>query len=275
MTIKRLVREMLRVGFYQFYPAFGEVEKNLRQIVKSLSAVEADLIVLPELVFTGYHFTDRSEAEQLAEHPSDSRTVEMLSDLSLKKDMIIVSGFAEKSGDKLYNSSVLIGPQGLIHIYRKIQLFYREKEIFDPGDTPPTVHQIKGTKVGMMICFDWIFPEISRILALKGAEIICHPSNLVLNYCQKAMITRCLENNFFAITANRYGTDYRPHGKLRFTGQSQIVAPKGELIYRAKSRQEEIYITEIDPSIARDKKITELNDLMRDRRPDFYRDICS
>ncbi len=265
---------MLRVGFYQLYPEFGKVETNRERIIKTLSGIEADLIVLPELVFTGYHFRDRNEALRLSEDPSDSRTIGMLTDVARKKDMFIVSGFAEKKGSKLFNSSVLIGPEGLIHIYRKIQLFFREKEVFDPGDMPPAVHEVKGAQVGMMICFDWIFPEISRILALKGAEIICHPSNLVLNYCQEAMITRCLENNFFAITANRYGADKRPHGELEFTGKSQIVAPRGELLYRAKSQQEEIYIAEIDPAEARDKKITELNDLMKDRRPDLYREIC-
>ncbi len=265
---------MLRIGFYQFYPEFGKVEENRTRILKTLSRIQADLMVLPELVFTGYHFRDRYEAVGVAEDPSDSQTIEKLTEMARKKDMYIVSGFAEKSGEKIYNSSVLVGPQGLLHVYRKIQLFFHEKEIFEPGDIPLVVHEVKGAKVGMMICFDWIFPEISRILALKGAEIICHPSNLVLSYCQKAMITRCLENNFFAVTANRYGADKRPHGMLKFTGKSQIVAPRGELLYRAKSQQEEIYIAEIDPSSARDKKITELNDLFQDRRPSFYSDIC-
>jgi predicted amidohydrolase len=265
---------MLRVGFYQFYPRFGNVEHNRQKVIERLSRIKADILVLPELAFTGYNFMDRSELEPLAEDPSLSQTISDLSAVCAEKDMYIISGFAEKRGNRLFNSAILVGPPGLIDIYRKIQLFFREKEIFDPGDKPLTVHTIKGARVGMMICFDWIFPEISRTLALKGADIICHPSNLVLSYCQETMKTRCLENAVYAITANRFGAEKRPHGTLKFTGKSQITAPKGDLLYRAGSQKEELYITEIDPIQARDKKITELNDLFRDRRPAFYSDIC-
>jgi len=265
---------MLRVGFYQFRPLFGKVTVNRNKVIKALENVSADLIVLPELPFTGYHFRDKEELAEVAEDLNDSPTLWHLSELCARKDLHIVTGFAEKAGDDIYNSALLIGPNGLIHTYRKIHLFFREKEIFTPGDTPLQVQEVKGAKIGMMICFDWIFPETARTLALAGAEIICHPSNLVLSYCQQAMLTRCLENNVFAITANRCGADKRPHGTLRFTGKSEVVTPKGELLYRAHSQREELYITEIDPSLAREKNITELNHIFRDRRPEFYRTLC-
>lgn len=265
---------MLRVGFYQFYPTFGKVEQNMEKVIEKLKNIQVDLIVLPELAFTGYHFKDKNELKSLAENPVKSITIKALEELCARKDLHIVTGFAEKQGNKIYNSALLIGPEGLIYTYRKIQLFLNEKQIFAPGDLPLQVNRIKNIKVGIMVCFDWIYPEITRTLALQGADIICHPSNLVLSYCQQAMITRCLENNVFAITCNRYGADKRPHGTLKFTGKSQIIAPKGELLYRAKSQQEELYVTKIDPSFARDKKITELNNIMEDRRPEFYRDIC-
>jgi predicted amidohydrolase len=265
---------MLKVGFYQFYPRFAEVESNLKNVLQKLQEVEADLIVLPELAFTGYHFQDAAELLPLAEDLSNSRIVEALGTLCAKKNMYIVSGFAEKDSDRLYNSAVLIGPEGLIHTYRKIQLFLNEKNIFQPGNVPLQVHSIKNVNIGMMICFDWIFPEVARSLTLLGADIICHPSNLVLSYCQRSMITRCIENNVFAITCNRYGAERRPHGTLKFTGKSQVVAPLGKLLYRAKSQMDDLFITEIDPALARDKKMTELNDLMQDRRPEYYQKIC-
>jgi predicted amidohydrolase len=109
-----------------------------------------------------------------------------------------------------------------------------------------------------------------RTLALRGAEVVCQPSNLVLGFCQQAMLTRCLENAVFAVTANRFGIDRRPHGQIRFTGKSQIVAPGGELLHRAPAQREQLYIVEIDPRRARDKTITPLNDLLTDRRPEFY-----
>jgi predicted amidohydrolase len=265
---------MLQVGFYQFRPIFGKVDRNLNKVINTLKRIQADIIVLPELAFTGYHFADRSELEQVAEDPAHSPTLSALTEVCRQKDLFVVTGFAEKDKDKIYNSAVLVGPQGLIHVYRKIQLFFREKEVFEPGNIPLQVQKVKGIKLGMMICFDWIFPEITRSLALQGADLICHPANLVLSYCQEAMKTRCLENGVFAITANRIGADRRPHGTLDFTGKSQIVVPKGDILHRAKLRREEIFITEIDPRQARDKKMTELNDLFQDRRPLYYKKIC-
>jgi len=265
----------MRVGFYQLRPAFGKVHLNRKKVIEKLSTIEADLLVLPELAFTGYNFRDRAEIFPLSEDPAVSPTIDALAELCLHKDFFIVSGFAEKSGERLYNSAVLIGPAGLIHIYRKIQLFFREKDIFAPGDIPLQVKEIKGVRIGMMICFDWIFPEVSRSLALQGADIICHPSNLVLSYCQSAMLTRCLENHVFAITANRFGTENRPHGNLTFTGKSQIVAPKGELLGRARSQREEVVILEIDPFQSRDKKMTEKNHLFSDRRPEMYAELVN
>jgi predicted amidohydrolase len=265
---------MLRVGFYQYRPLFGNVSRNLRKVTKRLSDVSADLMVLPELAFTGYHFRDKAELEPMAEETGNSRIISALTEICARKKMYIVTGFAEKEGNDIYNSAVLIGPEGLVHTYRKIQLFYREKEMFTSGNIPLQVQEIKGTRMGMMICFDWIFPEITRILALEGAEIICHPSNLVLSYCQQAMLTRCLENGVFAITTNRFGADNRPHGTLRFTGKSQIVGPKGNLLFRAHSQREVLHIAEIDPSETRDKKMTDLNHLFKDRRPEMYGKLC-
>ena len=262
--------KMLRIGYYQFRPTFGKVQRNLREIVSALRDVRADLIVLPELPFTGYYFRNREEVKQLAEDPHHSTTVESLLTLCRERDMYIVTGFAEKHRDKYFNSALLLGPGGIVHIYRKLHLFNEEKHWFDPGDIPLQVQEVRGARIGMMICFDWIFPEVTRALAVSGVDIICHPSNLVLSYCQQTMLSRCLENGIFAVTCNRFGSDKRPQGELRFTGKSQIVAPKGVLLNRAPSQRRELFVTEIDVQQARNKKITPLNDLIGDRRPEWY-----
>ena len=264
---------MLRVGYYQFKPVFGKIEKNLNKIINTLKNVNADIVVLPELAFSGYYFKDREEAKFLSEDPNHSSTFESFVALCHDRDFYLVTGFAEKAKDKYFNSAALIGPEGIIHIYRKLHLFNEEKNWFDPGDIQLQVNEVRETKIGIMICFDWIFPETMRILSIQGADIICHPSNLVLDYCQQAMLSRTIENMVFAITTNRYGEDKRPHGSLKFTGKSQIVAPKGILIHRAKSQQEELFITKIDPQLARDKNITPLNQIMTDRRPEFYQTL--
>jgi predicted amidohydrolase len=260
----------MKVGYYQFSPKFGEPSQNLKRIRAALSRVEADIIVLPELAFTGYYFKDREELRSMAEDITKSSTVESLSNLCRHNDFYLVTGFAERKKYKLYNSALLIGPSGVICCYRKLHLFNTEKEYFDPGDTPLTTVEIRGTRVGLMICFDWVFPEVARTLALQGADLLCHPANLVLTFCQKAMLTRCLENSVFAVTANRTGTEIRPHGKLAFTGQSQITGPKGKVIARSNSTSQELILCEIDIKTARDKSITDNNDLLLDRRPEYY-----
>lgn len=260
-----------RVGFYQFRPRFGEPMANLKKVVKALSAVDADLVVLPELPFTGYMFRDRRELRSLAEDPRESAIVAGLVDLCRKRNFHVVTGFAERSGERIFNSSLLAGPRGILDTYRKIHLFNTEKKIFDPGDTAPSVKRVRGVRIGMLICFDWVFPEITRALALQGMDLLCHPSNLVLkNFCQQAMTTRCIENSIYAVTANRSGEDRRPHGSVRFTGRSQVVAPRGEVLYRAAGARTDLHVETIDISRARDKMITPRNHLLRDRRPEFY-----
>jgi predicted amidohydrolase len=272
---------MSHIGFYQFNPTFGQPEHNLAHVAAALRDVHHALIVLPELAFTGYSFRDRAEVTRLAEDPRDSPTVERLVALCRECDLYLVTGFAERADeDKVYNSALFLGPEGLIHVYRKLHLFGREKECFDPGDVPLQVHELRGMRglrglrVGVMVCYDWAFPEVARSLTLQGADVICHPANLVLTYCQQTMLARCIENGVYAITANRYGTEDRPHGALTFTGQSQIVAPKGKLLHRSTPEGDALYVTEIDFALARDKRLTPQNDIVADRRPAFYQELC-
>jgi len=263
----------MRIGYYQYRPEFGAPKRNLEKVEDSLAGVDADIIVLPELAFTGYFFEDRDELHELAEDVTESPTVHGLSRLCKNNTFYLVAGFAERCKGRLYNTALVIGPSGLLHRYRKLHLFNTEKEYFDPGDTPLNPIEIRGAKVGVMICFDWVFPEVARSLALQGADLLCHPSNLVLTYCQKTMLTRSLENSVYSVTANRTGKDTRPRGELLFTGQSQIVGPKGEVIASSNSDEEAVVLSDIDLSDARDKLIAENNNLFADRRPEFYDSI--
>lgn len=267
---------MFKTGYMQFNPAFLDVDKNYSYILEKLKDVEADLIVLPELPLTGYNFENQEQLQKVAEVPEKSDGIKDLIKLAAEKDMAIVTGFAEKEGDKIFNSSLFITGDGIKARYRKVHLFFREKLLFEPGNLPFKVHTLKKIKknknirFGMMICFDWFFPEVTRTYALKGAQLICHSSNLVLNYCQNVMLGRSIENMIYITTANRIGTEKSSHGDFIFTGQSQIVAPKGKLLHRSPESEDEIFITEIDPAIADDKNITEMNNMIDDRRPEFY-----
>jgi len=260
----------VKVGFMQFSPLFGRKEENVERVINSLRGAKADLLVLPELFSTGYLFLNEEELRRSAETISDGPTVSNFLELAKKQNTNLVFGIAERADDKLFNSSVLVTARGECFVYRKLHLFDREKRLFSPGDKELEVFDIGEAGIGMMICFDWIFPEVARSLALKGADIICHPSNLILPHCQDAMVTRCLENRIFAITSNRTGTEKRRKEELTFTGRSQIVDPKGRVLAQANAFEEKLCIIEIDPFLAKDKKVTPNNHIFEDRRTDFY-----
>jgi len=261
----------VRVGFYQFDPEFGEVDKNLDRVTNSLDRAEADLIVLPELFASGYQFVSREEAQQLAEPVPDGPTTCRLIEIARRRRMHIVAGLPEKAGARCYNSAVVVGPAGFIGCYRKTHLFYEETLHFTPGDSGFHVWDIGAARIGVMICFDWYYPEAARSLALQGADILCHPSNLVLPNCPDSMPVRCLENRVFAVTCNRIGSEARGgKDRLTYIGQSEVVGPNGVILHRAPRDKEDLAVIEIDSAEARNKSLNRYNDLFRDRRPSLY-----
>jgi len=261
----------MKAAFVQTSPVFGDIEANVEEAVNKISSLGADLVVLPELFSTGYQFKSRGEALKLSEDAKRGFASVRLGETAKKARCHIVAGIAERAGGRVYNSAILVGPKGFIAVYRKAHLFWNEKKIFSPGDTPFEVYDIGRARVGMMICFDWIFPEAARTLALKGADIIAHPSNLVLPHCPAAMITRSIENRVFSITANRIGVEERIKGdRLKFIGKSQIVSPRGEVLVKAGGKSAASGVAEIDVKQARDKRITPVNDLFKDRRGGLY-----
>ena len=263
----------LTVAAVQTHPVFGDIERNLA-VALDLVPENCDLAVLPELFSTGYQFTSRTEAvgmaETLREEPAAGSVCRALVDAAAESGTTLVAGLAEKDGDRLFNSSILIRPDGSREIYRKVHLFLDEKSIFDPGDLGFPVFEACGTTIGMMICFDWIFPEAARSLALAGAEIICHPSNLLLPWCQAAMITRCQENMVHAVTSNRVGTENRTGTELTFSGRSQVVSRMGERL-ASLDKDETGAAAATLTLIEKDKLFTPRNDLWKDRRPESYR----
>ena len=261
----------MKAGFVQVEPLFGEVDKNMEKVEKLIDNVDADLLVLPELFNTGYVFTSIDEVAALSKEIPKGKTTQALMRMAKSKDVFLVAGIAKKSDDKYFNSTVIVSPQGYIGTYRKIHLFFEEKLWFDPGDGNFEVYDIGKYKFGVMICFDWFFPEAMRALSLQGAHIICHSSNLVLPFCQDAMKTRCLENRVFAITANRTGTEARNGKSLTFTGKSQITGHTAEVLYQAAPDTDEVGIVDVNMTIAENKRLNGYNDIFEDKRPEFYK----
>lgn len=260
----------MKIGFVQFGPALGKVDENIDRAASLIRSIKTDLVVLPELFNTGYFFSSHEQVRGLAEPVPEGKTTRALMKISRERKTWVAAGLAEKSKDGIFNSAVLVSPAGDVVTYRKIHLFNEEKIWFNPGDLGFISVDAGKCRLGLMVCFDWFFPESARTLALQGADILCHCTNLVLPYCQDAMVTRCLENRVFAVTANRTGKDKAGDRILKFTGRSQITGPKG-ILYRAKARSNEAGVVEIDIREARRKKLNDYNDLFADRRPEFYK----
>jgi len=261
----------MRISALQFTPHFLETEENLSYIEHQLSTVETELAVLPELCTTGYFFESKEQLMSVAE-TCEGNTCTLIRTLAGQHNMVIVVGFAERDKDEIYNSAFTAFPDGSFHMYRKTHLFGDEGLFFQEGNTGFLVHEFEGIRYGIMICYDWRFPESVRTLALRGADIICHPSDLVAlpRLWKPVMQTRSFENKVYTITANRTGTESRRETSLTFHGCSQITSINGSILAETDEDFSGWISAEIDPHRARDKSFSIKNDIFSDRRPEFY-----
>jgi predicted amidohydrolase len=261
---------MLKVAQIQFDPQIGEIRSNHEKSRALLSQTgDARLVVLPELANSGYNFINKSQAEDLAETVTDSHYVSMLQDVASGKKKFIISGFHERDGDDLFNTSLFITPEGTIGKYRKIHLFMNEKQIFTRGNLGLPTFQMDDYRIGMLICFDYLFPEIWRIMGLKNVDLVAHPSNLVTYKAFKVVPAQSVINRFYILTTNRIGTER----DVSFSGRSFITDPEGEVVAEMSDDREEVMITDINPRLARNKMITSGNHVFDDRLPELYGDV--
>jgi predicted amidohydrolase len=267
-------KKQLKLAVVQFSPEFNQKQKNLDRIERLTGGLDADIIVLPELCTTGYFFLSRKEAAKAAE-PTDGPTARFFQKMAQKHNAIVVAGFAERAGDKLFNACLIARPQAPPRVYRKIHLFYKEKLCFDPGDREFFVvaDDTRGLRLGPMICYDFRFPEAARILTLQGADVIVCPSNLVTDAWHPVMAARAVENKVYIAVANRGGREKRNGEELVFTGRSAIFGYNGRELQTAGQEDDQVLQVAIAPSETRDKSINPLNDLIKDRRSELYRPL--
>ncbi|WP_420453901.1 nitrilase-related carbon-nitrogen hydrolase [Rubrivirga sp.] len=265
----------MTVACVQTSPTLGAVDANLDAVETAVLGADADLIVLPELFASGYFFESTEQAAALAEEVPGGPTVARLEAWAAATGATIVAGLPERDGDALYNSAVIANSNGWVGTYRKTHLYYEETLHFRPGEGGFRVWTVtdrnrRSYRLGVMVCFDWFFPESARTLALGGADVIAHPSNLVLPHCPAAMPIRALENGVFTATANRVGTETNGRESLTFVGQSRICSPRAEVLATAPVEGEAVIRAEIDPCEARTTALNPYNDRVTDRRPDLY-----
>ncbi len=261
----------MKIAVVQNSPVFGEKSKNISDLLKMMESTEAELYILPEMAYSGYQLTSEEEARTLADK-ADSDNIMRFVEWSKAHNSAVIFGFPEAAEDgKIYNSSLFVTPEGERHIYRKSHLFYKEKLFYAPGNTGFFVNKWRGVKIGQAICFDWYFSESFRTLALLGADLIAHCTNIVMPYFQRAAFARAIENKVYIATSNRIGTEARDGEKLTYTGESVIVDPLGKYLVDAPSDKTGVFTAEIDTNLSRNKKLNDFNDVLGDRRNIFYK----
>lgn len=246
--------------------------------VKAETEQGSRLIVFPECFTTGYCFESAAEAMTVAE-PVDGEAVAFASQLCSTHDCFTVFGMLENDQGRLFNTAVLVGPQGLIGSYRKVHLPYLGVDRFTtPGDRPFAVFEADGVKVGMLICYDGGFPEAPRVLAIQGADVVILPTNWPPGaecVACHASNTRAMENGIYFVAVDRVGTERG----FRFIGQSRICDPAGATVSAADHAEPAVVRAVIDVARSRKKRIVRVPDKhvidrMGDRRPEMYGPLC-
>lgn len=267
----------LKIAAVQMDPLLGEVAKNRSSILARLeeaAAHGAKLIVFPECALTGYGFGSRAEALPFAE-PANGESSRIIASACREFGVFAIFGMLESDADQLFNACLLVGSDGVTASYRKVHLpFLGIDRFVDPGNRPFAVHEVMGVRIGMHICYDAGFPETARVLSLLGADLLVLPTNWPThgeNAAEHMIPCRAMENVVYVIAVNRVGEE----SGFRFIGRSSIVDPSGNRLAWGSVDREEILYAEIDPTIARMKKLIRrpgLHEIDRiaDRRPGFY-----
>jgi N-carbamoylputrescine amidase len=271
---------LVTIACLQMQPKFGDVASNVArslQLIDRAAADGANLVVLPELCNTGYVFASREEAFAIAEEIPAGPTVAAWAKCAARYRLHLVAGICERAGTNLYNSAVVIGPDGYVGTFRKVHLWNEEALYFEPGDRGFPVFHTPIGRIGVAICYDGWFPETYRLCALQGADIVCVPTNWVPIPGQadgrQAMANilamgAAHSNSMFIACADRVGVE---RGQP-FEGQSLIVSYTGWPVAGPASRDsEEIILAKIDLGEARRKRNwNAFNQVLRDRRTDVY-----
>ena len=255
----------------------GECESNVDRMSSWLQderTQSAQLVVFPECAITGYCFDSKAEGMSVAETIPGPSTDRLLA-IAKQHSKYLAFGMLEKSGDDLYNSCVLLGPNGIVGVYRKIHLPYLGIDRFTTaGKDPIEVYEVAGMRVGMHICYDASFPEITRVLALKGADLIILPTNWppgAETFAEYIPNARALENHVYFMSVDRVGEERG----FQFIGTSKFCLPTGRAPSFGGTKDECVVGGTVQPHITRNKRLVRvpgkhLIDRFADRRPAHY-----
>jgi len=267
------MKEKIKVALAQISCKRGDKAGNIRKIEREVIKAKqqgAELVIFPELSSTGY--TMRDQIYELAETiPGHSTTV--LEKIAKKTGTYIIFGMpelSEKAQATVYNTAVLVGPDGFVGKYRKMYLpthsVFEEKRYFRPG-YQTAVFETELGKIGLIICYDIFFPEVSRLARLKGAQlIVCISASPAARrtFFETLTVARAIENTAFLAYVNLVGIE----DGLQFWGGSRLVGPNGKTLVQAKYDEEDLVIGEINYADIRPTEA--FVPILKDLRPELF-----
>lgn len=267
------MRDKFRIALAQISCEQGNKEKNLETIRENVAKAKregAQLVIFPELSLTGY--VVRDQIYELAERIPGPST-RFVEELAKESKLHIVFGMpeaSEKAQATLYNSAILVGPKGFIGKYHKMYLpthsVFEEKRYFRPG-YQVAVFDTKLGKIGLVICYDIYFPEVTRLTRLKGAQlIVCISASpgIRRSFFETLTTARAIENTAFLAYVNMAGIE----DGLQFWGGSRMIGPGGRIIAQAKYDEEDFVVAEVDYADA--KSVEAFVPTLRDLRPELF-----
>jgi N-carbamoylputrescine amidase len=254
-----------------------DMERNIQRAVeKAAVAAEkhANIICYPELFLTPWFPKEEQKSNLSLAIDATNEALRRLKQLSDETKTVLIIPFFESTNGKYYNSAAVMDSGKLLGVYRKIHLpdlhLYRERFYFSPGDAGIPVFETSQGKIGVQICWDNLFPEGTRVLALKGAEIVFAPTAAALNthsLWERAISANAFANNIFIFRVNRVGQE----DGISFYGRSFCVDPWGEMVSELTGGKEAIVLADID--LKERNAATETWGFLKHRRPGEYGDL--
>ncbi len=266
---------MTRIDCHQLAPRTGNLLANWQlgnHAIEQSIDNSAQIVILPELLTSGYSFESTAEAASLAV-TADHQIFKDWTALAAKGAAVVIGGFCESRPEGgVYNSAVVIDATGVLAVYRKLHLWDTEKNFFTPGSSAPPVLETAFGRIAVVICYDMEFPELTRSIALREADLLAVPTNWPLIYRPEGerppetqiAIAAARVNRMSIACCDRVGTE---RGQA-WTGGTVIINESGWVVATAGSG--DIASADIDLSLARDKQLTPLAHAFGDRRPEFY-----
>ncbi len=259
------------VGTLQYDVQYYKQRENLAIIENYLQTNHLDLLVLPELCTTGILFQYKEDIAAMAEQIPYGETTGTFIKLAITHQTAIIATILEKENETYFVTSVVVDKNGYVGKQRKRHLTKGESGIFSPADRV-RIFEICGIKVGVIICFDVWFPETCRELILQGAQIICHPANIMSATSMDIVRLRAIENNTPIICSNRIGRETKGDIVWSFLGESKIIDSNGNIVAEAGTG-EELIKHDFDFKNQRKKSLNDCDDLIHEIKlhTDYYR----